>query len=825
MTKDFSKYQNIIDSFRGKVNKTGFDTKFALSTKNLTKTEKFILKMELKRLAGPCTRSIDLRGLVSGVCELFEFNGQSHFLDDIAIRVFKDNVAEYDDYTFGVYEAVKNTENNFRVIYQNEQAGNIRVSDDLLKKQQEKLQYPASLYQFEEYANRFEERMNFAISIIVTLASKKELLATSSDISMGGCKFRLTDEVLLKIGQIVDLKFSGLEQEFQISTTTVLSFEVRNIHRDGNTQLIGCKRIQIPEKDAFKQFLSGYIQGNKRRYKINLENTITALQARSFEQYLLPQLTELPIFIEKNTSGLVPRYALTTNNNQATYQYWQDEVGNSTLSSLLNEKRLERLQRTTDNSLLVYSFIHQSQGKSFFYTMDEEQLSVEIELSSIFLTFASNQKTFAITELSCVKLDKNRAHSAFTLSNTLALKDQYINLPPSDEVTASLTLIPFIIVVNDITHPSLAAQYQQLSSGKIASVKLKEYGHQRIKKPIVVDELGVSYKNQRQELRFIYNTPTVIECEKIQWRGNSHDFSVSGLKVELDNSAVLAKGDVVYLTFPKLQKITSAFDLKQLPYEVVRINKKKTILNLRVHVKAHQHIGRAFFKLLISKNRHKLTPDEYAMLTPGLAEALRTSYAKNMNTPALVVQTSGSRYKVEAIATNNDSSELFKQMQRLSDRKNYYNLYPLLTKMQSSGLLEQHLKTLLNGDEPVTELLYIGIDPNEHKVDKSIQVALDSELSTPELKQSFIKKSLKRGQFYCVKLIIARTNEPDMEYLNAELSYISSYAIHRAKKLEQDIWSVVGMIQYFDITKEVLFNYNLSRLQASRTKAQEAKTI
>ena len=73
-----------------------------------------------------------------------------------------------------------------------------------------------------------------------------------------------------------------------------------------------------------------------------------------------------------------------------------------------------------------------------------------------------------------------------------------------------------------------------------------------------------------------------------------------------------------------------------------------------MHVKAHQHIGRAFFKLLINKNRDKLTPDEYAMLTPGLAEALRTSYAKKMDIPALVVQTSGSRYKVETIVSNND---------------------------------------------------------------------------------------------------------------------------------------------------------------------------
>jgi hypothetical protein len=815
MTKNFSKYQYIIDSFRGKVNNTSFETKFALSTKNLAKTEKFILKMELKRLAGSCTRSIDLRGLVNGVCKLFEYNGQSHFLDDVAIRVFEDNIAEYKTYTFGVYEAVKNTENNFRVIYQNEQSGNarspsekIRSSDEAVKKTQEKFQYPTSLYQFDGYYDRFEERMNFAIAIIVIL-DNKQLQATSTDISMMGCRFRLTNENPLEIGQILEIKFSGLEQEFQFSPADVLSFKVRHIHRDGNTQLISCQRIEVSETDKFKQFLFGYIQGNKRRYKVNLENTIIALQARSFEQYILPKLTELPVFIEKGVSGLVPRYALTTNNNQAIYQYWQDEAGRSTLSALLNEKRLERLQQTPDNSLLVYSFIHQSHGKSFFYSMDAEQLLAENEFSSFFLTLAANQKTFSITELSYVKVDKNRAHSAFTLANTNSSKEQYNNLPPSDEVIASLALIPFIAVVNDITHPSLIAQYQQLTSGKIAASKLKKYGHRRLKTPILVNELGVSYKNKRQEQRFIYNSPTVIECEKIHWKGSFHDFSISGLKVELDNSAVLAKGDVVYLSFPKLQKITSAFDLKQLPYEVVGINKKKTILNLRVYIKARQHIGRAFFKLLIAKNNDKLTTNEKDMLIPGLVEALRTSYAKSMNTPALVVQTSGSRYKVEAITSNNVSSELFNQLKRLSDRESYYNFYPILTKLQSSGLLEQHLKTLLIGDEPIIELLYISIDINEDDVGKSVRVTLDSELSTPELKRFFIKKSLKRGQFYCLKLLISRTNEPDMEYLNAELSYIGLYAIHRAKKLEQDIWSVAGMIQYLDITKEVLSCYNL----------------
>lgn len=813
MSTDFSKHQSLMNNFRGQANNSNFDVKFSASTKKLSKKDSFLLKMELKRLSGPCTRSIDLRGLVDGDCRVYQHQGQNHFLDNVAIQVFEENIMLYGSYTFGVYEAVKNTENNFRVIYQKEKAGKLALStDDTVKKLQEKLQYPAKLFQYRDHYDRLEERMNFGINLIITLENKQQIPATSSDLSVNGCKFRFTEQQQLIIGEIVSIKFTGLEQEFQFGTRDVFTFQVKNTYQDGGTQLLGCQRIDAPEDDAFKRFLLTYIQGNKRRYKVNLDNTIEALQSRSFEQFILPKINELPIVLKQELKGLVPRYALTTNNNQATFQYWQDEKGQSTLHYLLNEERIARLQTPTSkhNSLLVYSFTHQHQGNSFFYTLDNQQLSTDDAFFVEFLTFAASKPSFAITELSCLAIEEERIYAPFTLSNTRSIKSQFINLPPSEEVKATIATLPHIIVACDVTHTSMVEKYQGLSPEKINITKLKQYGHKRLRTPLLVDELGITYKNQRQELRFIYHTDTVVECEKVRWQGKSQDFSVSGLKIKLDTNARLSIGDIVYLTFPNLQKITKEFDLKKLPYEVLHINKKKTIINLRVHVKEHQHIGRAFFKLLINKNRHKLTPDEYAMLTPGLAEALRTCYAKSMRIPSLIVQTSGSRYKIDVLTCNNDKNKFLQEMKQLSDRQRFYNLYPLVTKLQTHNTLEQSLKLLLTTEEPVTKLVYVAVNSSESKIDKAINVALDSELNTAELEQFFIKRALKHGQFYCLQLKISRTNEPDMEYLNAELSYVSSYAIHRGKQIEQDIWSVVGAIQVFDVTKEILFGYRLA---------------
>ena len=89
MTTDFSKYQKIIDQFSGKVFDSDFEARFSAVTKNIPKTERFLLKMELKRLASPCTRLVDLRGHVDGECRPYEHESRVHFLDELAIRVFE----------------------------------------------------------------------------------------------------------------------------------------------------------------------------------------------------------------------------------------------------------------------------------------------------------------------------------------------------------------------------------------------------------------------------------------------------------------------------------------------------------------------------------------------------------------------------------------------------------------------------------------------------------------------------------------------------------------------------------------------------------------
>ncbi|MCP4985898.1 MAG: PilZ domain-containing protein [Colwellia sp.] len=821
MNKDFSKYSRLIERFRGLVNKRSFERLFTEETEQLTQNDKFLLKMELKRLATECNRGIDLRGLVNGECQLFDYQGQSHFLDEVAIATFKHNVELYGNYTFGVYEAVKDAKNSFRNLYQNEE---IAVSDEeatTIKKKlsSEKAQYPATLQFLSNYPDRADERMNFATPISVTLLHNQQVVTTSIDLSIKGIKFKLSNEVPLYKGDQVVIAFTGLEKEFQFRKDLQLSYEVKNVKSNSGTQLIGCQRILIPDNDGFERFLSGYIQGNKLRYKINLENSLSALQARGFEQFSLVKINELPVFMHcenNDITNITPRYALTTKNNQKLYQYWQGDKKQSTLSFLINPERFERLQalENKNNSLLVFSFIHLHKGHKFFYSIDEQQLIEDKAFFHQFLAFAASKSTFAITALKAQAVSPGQAYSPFTLSTAMTKQQGYINPPLSDEVKAIIANLPYVVTATDITTSSDISAYQALEYTGIDLERLKSYGHKYGNKPSIFDEITISFGHQRQEVRFKYNTPVSIKCHELTLSGHSSDFSVSGLKIELDNEATLFKGDIVYLTFPNLQKITSEFDLKHLPYKVIRVNKDSKSINLRVSVKEHQHIGRSFFKLLINKNKSKLTPDEYAMLTPGLSSALRTMYAVNMAIPTAMVQSSGSRYKVETIVVGQygyqDPKNLLSAMLRLSDRHGYYNLYPLLGGLQSNNLLDKQMKKLTASDLASEELIHIAIRPEIPSIEKSVTIKFESDFKTPEMKGFFVKQSLKQGDFYSIKLKLSRTDEAFIKHLSPELAYISSYAIHRGKQLEQEIYSVAGLIQFIDVTQETLLRYSFT---------------
>src|SRR5690606_30736331 len=123
---DLQEYVGVIDRMKSSLNSADFDQVFSLLTSDLPKSKQFLLKMELKRMAQPCSYFIDLRGHVDGDVKPYDYMGKTHYMDDNAIRVFEAGLKQYGSYTLGLYEEVLNTENNFRVMHRKQTEDRVR---------------------------------------------------------------------------------------------------------------------------------------------------------------------------------------------------------------------------------------------------------------------------------------------------------------------------------------------------------------------------------------------------------------------------------------------------------------------------------------------------------------------------------------------------------------------------------------------------------------------------------------------------------------------------------------------------------------------------
>ena len=120
MSQDLKQYAEIIEQLKPMVNEPEFNQVLLQIGADIPKEKRFLIKMEVKRLAKPCQRTIDLRGHVDGKCNKYVHQGRTHYMDDIAVDKFEEQLRVFGGYTYGVYEAVQNTENNFRLMREKE---------------------------------------------------------------------------------------------------------------------------------------------------------------------------------------------------------------------------------------------------------------------------------------------------------------------------------------------------------------------------------------------------------------------------------------------------------------------------------------------------------------------------------------------------------------------------------------------------------------------------------------------------------------------------------------------------------------------------------
>jgi hypothetical protein len=812
MSQDIEEYHDIIEELKPMINEPEFNQVLNQVAAAVPKQKRFLLKMELMRLARPCIRLIDLRGLVDGKCRVFEYQGKEHFLDDIAIETYERQVRIFGEYTIGVYEAVTNTENNYRVMHKKEQKAARKKKNTPEVEKTKTENYQARIIKFGNFAQRGEERMNFSVNIEMFTSKNKSVQATTIDVSVKGLKVKVSTEHLFKPEERLSVQFRGLEKEYLLDKRQGVPYVISSVERTKDDQRINLKRQFDMPTPSFDRFFERFIRGNKRRYKVNLDNTFTAIQNKTYEQYYIPNFVSIPVFIEKVEDQYIPKYALANDCNREEIQYWANELQDLKIGYLLTEARIKYGLSLAkgQQELFIFVFNHIKNDKVYFYSATHHELDAKPELKQLFLGFGAQKASWRIFKLQFTGMDPEQSYQPLSLSNSINDKVKSQNQKPSPRLMSRLKNLSYIAVLTNVTDDISTEHYQKLKIKREQLAQLKLFGHPRNKSPAVVSVYRFKYFNQRRENRFLLRTSVSIKVDDQIIEGHTEDISTQGLKIELDKFFHHVDKSKVILSFPQLQSVTSKFELSDLPYVVRNISKDGHVIHLQNFVTETNNTARRFFEALIKSNRSKLRAYRSEEEVPGIGEALRNIYAQNVVNVAYFLRKDGVDYVPDAVATASTNSRLCNLLQ-FQAKADQFNLYPLFRNAKlSHDFIATTLAKVKPNDKPEMQELFIAFDPSKEILGEAVNSYFSDQFTKPEQRRQFIAQALRNGQFIAVKVFLARTGRPDFETMQSELNYVSVYAVHKAKSLEEQLWNVAAIGDLIDVTDEVLRRFEFT---------------
>ncbi|MAD05429.1 MAG: PilZ domain-containing protein [Pseudoalteromonas sp.] len=818
------KYESLVDELKAHLGTPQFDKLFKSKTASLTKPEQFLIKMEMSRLSQPVARFIDLRGQVTGQVKPYEYDGKQHFMDDTAIEVFEDAIKRHGGYTLAVYEAVMNTENNHRVMQK--KAAEQALTDDSTAAEQ-----PAKVIKFASYESRREERMNYSIKITVELDKDRKVAASTSDISLSGAKIKLGPRYSVKKGQLISLQLVGLEEEFELGLKNGIQYEVvavEKVSREYNH--VRLKRTFIENNKNFDEFLKSFIHGNKRRYKVNLDNTLDAVVSKGYEQYYIPRVTSLYTFLSLQGDKLYPNLALTTENSIFIHRYFCDERKLSCLYSIINQQRLGQMLSSpnTVKEEYLYTFTHTAAGKIYYYSATKTELENQPQLRDLFLGFGSQKDSWQCFKLQLMPSHPEDSYIPLSLPSSAGKNIEKLNKPPTPRVQGLIKDIKYLLIVTSISSSYERQSYQQLSYDKNTVNKLKKFGHNKHQTPPYLEPVALEYVNLRAQNRYLYKTTVTVKFKDALISAHTRDLSVMGLQIECDQPVNFKKGEIIKLDLPELQKITKNHDLTNLAYEVMAVSKSLTTVNLKVHkVGDLPHVAIKFFNLLINNNKEKLKVCEESHTTPGLSTALRNMVTKSVCQFPFYLHKEAAHFKAGAIGQGLYPSPLHVLLQNFALLNETTSIDGFLSTDQITEVITPLIKDRSRQDPPLPFTLFLRFDPRQAEISDAITSRCISE-DDYKPQTLFVKKALKNDLVFVFRLYVSRTGRPDIDYLANELKYISQYALHKAKDLEEALWAVAGVGDLIDITEEALTHFDIDQkliTEMSKRKATWLKRV
>ena len=736
----------------------------------------FLVKMEVNRLRSPSTRSIDLRDRKNATCLSFTYAGISHYLTKPAINEFQRLVKFYNDlYTTGVYESLlKSLDNLIESTSTQEHAAKASKYDFEV--------FNVERLGFGLYQTRAETRVFYSSKIMVSTPNQ-DFSTRTTDMSTSGVRILLPENTNVTRGDVIDIKYEGIRKEFiNEILNDFISYKVVGI--DGDESKRWARAIRLDSSAPLNLFLKRFIQERRVFDRVNSSDLCPTLLNKGYENIYVQKSSGLPMFFGKDLSMA---HVLVSDNNKSTLDFWVNHRGQNTLSLAINKTRLSYLLGSEDSTdIQVYAFSYELKGKTLFFTACDDEFPSS-KIKNVFLSLGLKLRTLRI-----FKLSLNHAKCPY---NKLGLENDGLSKITIERISK----ISAVGVLHDITTDAALSdiKYSLEGANVLESMSLLKpfvvFGESTL-----VDIVPASFMSKRKSLRYLYNLQVRACRNNKVYNGTSKNFSVEGLLIELNSPIDAATGDLLNIEIPQ-QKNSAA--LQSHPYRIIKMNRARTDIHLKLTTTEHLESNKRFFGDLIKANKGQIKSDHGPCHSKGLLDGLCRLYSRLGNINVLFMQTKRHSLVPRRLMTN-DSGSLANLLKSCSTDKSTFNLFPILNSKIGSLLNSPDFLERSPSDGYLKEDLFIYIDSTKEY--PRVISKLASELPTPKMRSMFLKNSRSKGHVYVLQLHMMKTSNLDLTFVDEQLASTHRYARYHIDDVKNELQNISTAINLIDITKLTL---------------------
>lgn len=772
-------YNGLIEQLIPVYDSEDFNEVFQLLTQDETGPARLQMKLELNRIMAPCQKIIDLRGKVNGECRPYDLHGLTHWLDDVAINTYHRRITIYGGkYRTGLYDALTNTRNNFRVLHQQE-----KLNPPITQQPERDTQFDAALIRFGHYLIREENRLQIATQVNLSLSLGQSVHGVTSDLSYSGAKFKVPSAFKYNLGQTIIARFPVLAEEHNDARLDK-GTEYRILGIDSNKDNDSFKwlrLIALGNNIAIKEAIDRSQKTTNNRTRNNHEDKIIQARTKGYEHCFLKHTTSMPLFF----SGTELKYSLLTEHNHGIWKDWHDERNQPVINHLLSKSRMAILGKSglKQCSTLIYSFQHEHNQKTFFYSAALPEMTQEQR--QLFWQVGASRKSWRVTRLTVYPLSPDDLERLQDVAEGMVEQFQQLT---------------HIGVLQDLTNTQAQNDYRLTAKPKLPAKALMAFRHQR--NPVCqAKAIFFDPKPQRSEARFIYQTPIVLHHPKMGTvAGVSVDLSSRGLHLALAEPLQTKKDDKVTVKFTYFQKLDKNSPLGNMPYRIVRVSPDCRSIQLTTGNGEDALKGEHFLRRLIKHNEAKLQLSQEALPTGELLLAMHQMLLTRLNCVPYFAEKRNHKVTLKAIGSNFPLPTLPKLFNQLAGG-NHFSLYPVFKSRVNRMLAETMRPVEIH--QPFIHELYLWVQRQGDNI-QHIESKLLDEFDDVEQRIGFIKKARQHGEFIAIRITAVPVLNPMTALIRKELGELARLTMHRARTLEMEFSSLMGCGELFDITDEVL---------------------